>query len=120
MDYTWEQIKLATCLDRLAWVFVTVAILAFVTRSRLIFFLGIAGSLLGFLIPEMRAYENYRTVEAARMGGLRDTANHVVSFGIVGAFCGCLLGLIIRAIYHQRMDRQKNQSTSPKSQIDES
>jgi hypothetical protein len=125
VDYSIEQIKLATCLQQVLYVICVVAITAFFAKSRCLFFFGTIGSFLGFFIPEPWIESICSDAEAAFMVGIEDTADHVMSWGIAGAILGSAIGYaltrwIYQEDYQQRQQPIKNAALGGQPADDES
>jgi len=96
MVYERDQIEFAMCGVRLLSIVAVVAIGSYVAKSRIAFLLGSAGAFVGLDVPQQRAACTlYRSVEAAYLGYLEDSANHVLFFGIIGASIGWGLGIYL-------------------------
>ena len=95
MVYEREQIDLAMCGVRLLPIVALVAIGSYVARSRIAFLLGLAGAFIGLIVPARIVYAQYSGVDAAYMGSLADSANHVLFYGIIGASIGWGLGIYL-------------------------
>ena len=104
------------CLTRVLCVALAVAVVAYSFKSRLIWFLGTIGCFVGFLIPESNiGCTLYSDPVAAYLAGLSERANHVLFWGIAGAFAGICAGAAIamwrRAHPPSKTDEPRNSST---------
>jgi len=107
MVYEREQIELAMWGVRLLPIVALVAIGSYVARSRIAFLLGSAGAFIGLVVPARIVYAQYSSVEAAYMGSLADSANHVLFYGIIGASIGWGLGIYL-AVKRRTMTNETN------------
>lgn len=89
MSYGHDHIQLAMCGVRILAIIAVVAIVSCAARSWMAFVAGTVGSTLGFVVPEPAIYAQYHSFEGAYLGGLADTANHVLFYGIIGASLAC-------------------------------
>jgi hypothetical protein len=95
MSYSLQQIELATCMMSVLGIILVVAVVAFVTRSRLLFLGGAIGSFVGFIIPEPKNMIDCSSAEGAFLAAIHEVAHHVLTWGIVGAFVGALIGFAL-------------------------
>ncbi len=105
MQYNHAQLELAMCGLRVLPIIAMVAFVAYMAKSRRVFVLGTLGSLLGFVVPEFTVHVQYSSAEAAYVGSMTSTANHVLSFGVIGAAIAATLGVCSRRTIDEQEDR---------------
>ena len=67
----------------------------------------VAPGQVGLVVPARIVYAQYSSVEAAYMGSLADSANHVLFYGIIGASIGWGLGIYL-AVKRRTMTNETN------------
>lgn len=86
-------------------VVLVVAIVAFGSRSRVVFFAGLLGSCLGFVVPEPQVHMQ-GTLEGCFMESLKDSASHILFWGIIGAGAACVAVAVVQIVRTGRIPRQ--------------
>ena len=84
--------------------------MAYVAKRRFLFFGGVFGSFLGLIIPQRKIYVTYHSAEAAYMGSICDTADHVLAWGIAGAILGAAIAYALTRWIYQEDYQQRRQA----------
>lgn len=96
---TTDAISLAHIALPMLFVMLGVATAAYLTRSRLVFVLGLLGCLFSLLIRQPRIYSEYRDPVGAHMAMYSDAMSHSLKWSLICAAAGVMLGLIFRRCF---------------------
>ena len=91
--------EFATPAIRVLLIILAVALLSYAMKSRLMFFAGLSGSFLGYVMPKLYTLRVSGTLDGIVRTHVEYRTAHIVRFGTIGAIVACG---IVAAIHFRR------------------